>query len=351
MFPPDSKISGQGFPIRCPEKTTWKPFPNFLRAAPHAIIWALRKKGNFWDLVFLTRPMLMVAGWVFMTMGYFWGKGLPFLGFSVPLDARFWLAFASYSLEMGVVYVINQIRDIESDRANRKLLILPDGLISVRGAWWWTGILFVASAALSVLAGWQFLVIWAISGVFGFLYSGPPNLKGLPIPNITMNMLGYGAVAFAAGWVVGGPPRLDFLIHTLPYIFGCGAVTAGTIIPDIPGDARAGEKTIGVRYGARWTAWFAFACDIIALLTGLLARDWIISAAALFSAPFFLVAAIRVSDFAVKFAYRVASFTLALFVGVRFPVFALLAALSWAGARAYYWLRFGIKDYPSFTGK
>jgi len=194
--------------------------------------------------------MLMVAGWVFMTMGYFWGKGLPFLGFSVPLDARFWLAFASYSLEMGVVYVINQIRDIESDRANRKLLILPDGLISVRGAWWWTGILFVASAALSVLAGWQFLVIWAISGIIGFLYSDLPNLKGLPIPNITMNMLGYGTVAFA-----------------------------------------------------------------------------------------------------VKFAYRVASFTLALFVGVRFPVFALLAALSWAGARAYYWLRFGIKDYPSFTGK
>jgi len=136
-----------------------------------------------------------------------------------------------------------------SDRANRKLLILPDGLISVRGAWWWTGILFIASAALSVLAGWQFLVIWAISGIIGFLYSDLPNLKGLPIPNITMNMLGYGTVAFA-----------------------------------------------------------------------------------------------------VKFAYRVASFTLALFVGVRFPVFALLAALSWAGARAYYWLRFGIKVSPGGQG-
>ena len=311
----------------------------------------MRKKGNFWDFVFLTRPMLMVAGWVFMIMGYFWGKRLPLLGFSVPLDARFWIAFASYSLEMGVVYIINQIRDIESDRANRKLFILPEGLISVRSAWWWAGILFVISAGLAVLAGWEFFVVWALSGLIGFLYSGPPNLKAMPIPNIIMNMLGYGSVAFAAGWVVAGPLRLDFVIHTLPYIFGCGAVTAGTIIPDIPGDARAGERTIGVRYGARWTAWFAFTCDIMALATGLLARDWIISAAALLSAPLFLVAAVKVSDFVVKFAYRVASFILALFVGIRFPVFALLSMLVWAGARAYYWLRFGIRDYPSFTGR
>ncbi len=298
----------------------------------------------------LTRPLLVLAGWVFMFMGYFWGAKLPFIGVSLPAEPRFWWGFASYSLEMGAVYTLNQIRDIESDRANNKILILPTGKVSIRGAWAWMIAIWVISGLLALPAGWWFTAVWGLSGLFGFLYSGPWNLKAKPIPNISLNMLGYGAVAFAAGWVLAGPPSLPTIWHALPYIFGCGAVTAGTIIPDIPGDRAAGEHTIGTRYGARFTAWFALICDSLAAIIGFAVGDFIIAAAGVLSWPFFAASAFNLNDFTVKFSYRVASFILALLVGVRFPAFALLAIAAFYLTKIYYRFRFGIKDYPSFTG-
>ena len=304
-----------------------------------------------YDLFMLTRPMLMLAGWVFMFMGYYWGAHLPVFGVSLPRDPGFWWGFASYSLEMGAVYILNQIRDVDSDRANNKILILPTGKVSIRGAFWWMAVVWVASGLLALPAGWAFFAVWAVSGVFGFLYSGPLNLKGKAIPNIILNMLGYGAVAFIAGWVLAGPFSLDALWHCLPYIFGTGAVTAGTIIPDIPGDIAAGEHTIGTRYGARFTAWFALVCDSLAAILGGLALDPIIAAAGVLAWPFFAVSAFKLNDFTVKFSYRVASFILALLVGLRFPAFAVAAIAVFYLTKAYYRFRFGIRDYPSFTGR
>jgi len=295
--------------------------------------------------------MLMIAGWVFMFMGYFWGAGLPLWNVSLPFDLRFWIAFASYSCEMGAVYVMNQIRDVDSDRANRKILILPEGLVSLRAAWWWVGCQAVVSACLAPLAGPWFLAIWVVSGIFGFLYSGPPNLKGRAIPNIILNMAGYGLVAFLAGWAVARPLNPWALWYALPYILGDGAVTAGTIIPDIPGDIATGEQTIGTRYGARATAWFGFICCAGAVAGGILTRDFIIAVASGLSLPLFALSAFRTTDFAVKFSYRIASFVLALFVGIRFPVFGVLCIAIFFYARFYNRLRFGITNYPSFTGR
>ncbi|MEO0146629.1 MAG: UbiA family prenyltransferase [candidate division WOR-3 bacterium] len=309
------------------------------------------RKGNLFDAVFLTRPMIMVPGWIFMFMGYFWAKGLPLFGLSIPLDPMFWIAFVSYSLEMGAVYILNQITDLESDRENRKLLILPEGLLSVRFAWAEAGVLGAVSLILAFLVGLPFVIIWFLSGLLGFLYSGPPNLKAQPIPNIILNMVGYGFLAVLAGWAVGGKFSWLALLFCLPYAFGDGAVTAATMIPDIPGDRRAGEETLAVRYGPKATAWFAFACDILALTTGLIARDPIISLAAGLSAPLFLYSAIRTNDLSVKLSFRVSSFILALLVGLRFPSLIALGLAVLLGSKLYYRLRFGIRDYPSLTGR
>ncbi|MCK4255704.1 hypothetical protein KAX35_02355, partial [candidate division WOR-3 bacterium] len=74
------------------------------------------------DFIFLLRPILLIPVWIIFLLGYYRAGG-TMLG-----DSRYLMpGFIVFTLLMGAIYIINQIADIETDRINNKLFILPKG--------------------------------------------------------------------------------------------------------------------------------------------------------------------------------------------------------------------------------
>ena len=307
-------------------------------------------RGFTWlaDRFFLTRPTLYLPGWVAFFAGAFWGLGLPVFGATWSMPRGFWLAIASYTLLMAPFYILNQIQDAESDRLNKKLFLIPEGIVSVRSAKVQAWLLFLGSAALLPWTSRDFALVWLLSVALAWLYNGPPAMKGNFLMSVTLNATGYGAVAFWAGWASVSPLSAEALLRAVPYVLGVAASALNTMIPDIPGDRAAGQRTVATELGPRRTAWLALAADLGALGSGLWLRDPWISTAALLGAPLFLRAALNPSDPAVKASYRLGSAGLGALLALRFPPL-LLGAIAVLGAsRLYYSRRFGLK-YPSIT--
>ena len=94
------------------------------------------------DCFFLLRIALLAPVWTILLVGWITGSaGLrPFLWFSHtgktnPGQFYVWAALGGFSLIVASIYVVNQIVDIESDRINHKLFLLPHNYISIRTAW------------------------------------------------------------------------------------------------------------------------------------------------------------------------------------------------------------------------
>ncbi len=300
------------------------------------------------DRVFLTRPTLYLPGWVAFFAGAFWALKLPVFGAQWSMPPKFWLGLACYTLLMGPFYILNQIQDAESDKLNKKLFLIPTGIVSARSAKVQAWILFLLSAAFLPFLGRDFTLIWLLSVVLAYLYNGPPAMKGNFLMSITLNAVGYGAVAFWAGWASAAPLSAEAALRAIPYIFGVAASALNTMIPDIPGDRAAGQRTVATELGPKPTAWLALFADLGALGFGLWLRDPWISAAALVSAPLFLWAALKTVDPVVKASYRLGSASLGLLLALKFPPLLVMAALVLLASRLYYSRRFGLK-YPSIT--
>lgn len=299
----------------------------------------------------LLRPTLMGPVWIFLFLGYLFGTRGSFLRPTFSLPARFWWTFLSYSLLMGVVYILNQITDRESDRENRKLFLIADGIIPVSHALLYAGILTLFGLLTAWRLGRVFLTLYLLSLLMGVLYSVRPFLfKGRPFLDLLSNAMGYGLVNFLVGYAVASPLDADAFRHALPYVLAVGGVFLNTTIPDIPGDRLAGEITTGVKLGPRKTAWLGFAFILGAFVAAAWARDPLCGLGSALALPPFGLAALKGGEFFVKFSYRLAGASFALLVGLRFPPFLLLGGLTLLLMRFYYKNRFGL-NYPSLTGR
>ncbi len=307
------------------------------------------------DYVFLLRPTLLFPVWAFLLVGFhrerFGGLGdlKPILDFPPPLL----LGFLAYSLLMGATYVVNQIYDRETDRRNRKLFLLADGILPVTGAWIYTVGLIVVSLGLLFLFRSkpqfsQILALWLASGFLGFAYSVPPlRLKGRPFWDLAANGVGYGVLNVLFGAALAHPVAPSFLGLTLPYLLAVGAVFLLTTLADLPGDRATGARTTGVVLGARPTAFLALVLLSSALLAAYRLRCPLVFWTALLVWPLFLIAVVRAHDRSwVPFVFRSAGALFGLLVAVKFPVFLLLGALTLLAMKLYYRQRFGI-NYPS----
>jgi 4-hydroxybenzoate polyprenyltransferase len=210
---------------------------------------------KIFDHIFLLRPTLWVPVWTFFLLGVYQGRIVSMERIHTP---RIALAFILYTLLMGATYILNQIVDIESDRANKKLYLLPEGHIRVSHAWVELVGLFALSWVLAISFSAQFKILLLVSMILGILYSACPfGFKGRPILDLLSNALGYGVLAFSLGWVTVAPFSGATLLHSLPYFFAVGAVFINTTIPDIKGDKSAGEITTGVFLGEIKSYWLS----------------------------------------------------------------------------------------------
>lgn len=112
------------------------------------------------DYVFLGRPILLFPGWATMLAGYFAAKEQPPLLWPLAGGAEFlfWnktvaLAIAAFGGAMSGSFILNQLRDLASDRQNNKLFILGKGFIPVSHGYGESLLLLATSLVVGISLG------------------------------------------------------------------------------------------------------------------------------------------------------------------------------------------------------
>jgi len=294
------------------------------------------------------RPAALVPLWVF----YFAGFGLAAARAGLPgppplrltLDAV--LGFLALTATLAGGYVLNQISDRESDRANRKLYLLSGGIVPVRHAWIALAVLWTAAAALSALLPARFALAAAASALLCVTYSLPPVHAKAAFPlDLVWNGLGFGVLAPIAGWTVitrSGPTLVG---PAVCYGAAVAGIIASTTIPDREGDAAARHRTTAVALGDRKASLLALTLVAAAAVVGAAARDVPGAAGSVLSLPL-LARAHRTGSRAHRVAanqWAVAAFAVGVTPRSLYPL-ALLAVAALV-SRAYYRRRFRLQ-YP-----
>jgi 4-hydroxybenzoate polyprenyltransferase len=235
------------------------------------------------DLIFLTRPVLLIPVWGFAAFGYWHGSSgtlgsLTTFWFSTSLSV--YLSIFAFSLSVGSVYILNQIADIEVDKLNGGLPLLASGITSTTAAWTSALVLFLISLLHAFLSGNSTLALCSISTIIlGFLYSfKPAGFSGRPFLDFISNALGYGIIAFGAGWSLSESDLVattHFLNKALPYFLLMCAGSISSTLPDRAGDKALGKNTTAVILGNRNAHLLATLLLILALLLSITTHDTI----------------------------------------------------------------------------
>lgn len=101
----------------------------------------------------------------------------PFVNFSSS-DLHLLILLLVGTLLSGGIFIVNQIYDIESDRVNKKLFLLPEGHVSITEAW----VLYYVTTAGALIGAfilsWQLGILFVLGALIGLQYSLPRfNLK------------------------------------------------------------------------------------------------------------------------------------------------------------------------------
>ena len=265
------------------------------------------------------------------------------------LDARVWGALCLYSMLAGAGYIINQIADRETDRANNKLFLVARGYVKLPLLKLEAVALFLASIGGALAwfrQSWVYLSLIALSSVLGVIYSVQPfRLKGKPILDLLANAIGYGGIAFLIGWGATESLNTEALQRAVPYVFCVAAAFVNTTLPDLKGDMAYGDRTTGVLLGVRRACLLSLFLLIIAILSAWIVRDAVALIAGLVSVPFFVYMNITPKRSAIVLATRIGILALTLIACFLIPPYFILFGGVLLFVRWYYGARFGIV-YP-----
>lgn len=301
------------------------------------------------DHLFLFRVPLLAPVWTVFLYGAAKGRVSSASGpdFTIPL-------FVAFSLLVGSIYIMNQIFDIESDRLNNKLFILPAGRVRLPTAWTMAVISMVFPVMTAFGYGRIAGSVFLLSAVFGILYNCRPfELKNNASGGLLLNTFGHGFLTFAAGWFSVAGPQRDFWLPAVVVSLANGAVYLCTTIVDVEGDKRADKKTFAVRFGKRWTAVTALIMVTGCLVTSLFIDPlrWVLLSTAAVSFPFFIAAAASLKRFIIFKAFKVPVFIFTCCIMVLFwKWYPALILITFWGARLYYQKNFN-KCYPTFKSE
>lgn len=304
---------------------------------------------KIFDYFFLLRPTLFYPIWTFFLAGYGGGVGFgveknPFLP-SIELMR----ALIGITSLMASIFILNQIRDMETDRANRKLFLLANGIVSIRPAYCEAGFLMMIGFILGFFTdfrmGLGFIILFILSG---YAYNYPPaQWKDHPIMGIVTNGIG-GLIIYSLGWMISGTDGI-VPIHVIPYTLAGAAVFLNTTLPDIEGDAKTGKVTFGVRFGIKKTARWALILEVLTVGLALVFRDWLLFIPALFVLPLFVLGALKPVLPYVMRATKFSVLALAVMISVYFPWYLVPIVVVFFLSKWYYRKRFDF-NYPNFKG-
>ncbi len=318
------------------------------------------------DCFFLLRFPLLAPVWTIFILGWICGNDFVLPGgrvsgmLSMVLWSNLWMVLTGFSLIVASIYVVNQIVDIESDRINRKLFLLPHGFVSIRTAW----ILAISCALAGFVIASRYngtiLFLFTASLLLGVAYNLPPlSLKNHALGGVFANSLGHGALTFLVGWYAARYPAnlspeliSTGLVASIAPALANGAVYLATTIPDAEGDARTGKKTFCVQYGAQNTSRFsALLCAGSCIGALFMGRNyWVMLLPSIVSLFFFILLAFSNRQELAFRAFKWPVFLLSASVALFVPVYGILIIVTFFGSKMYYKWRFGI-DYPTFKSK
>lgn len=312
---------------------------------------------KYLDYIFVSRPILFFPGWATMLAGHlvsqhkvtsiqFSLEGLqPELG-----NASLYWGMIAFSLAMGGSFILNQIRDVNSDTENNKLFLLGDGHIPIKHGYVESILFIIASLIISLQISFLlFLVNASFILLTGYLYNFPPfGFKDKPIAGLVANML-MGWLAFAAGWVLSSELNVSLLYYSLAYLFFNTSLYFLTTLPDMKGDASSEKVTFPIRYGFRTTIGFSLILFALAILSSIIAGDQLILIVLILSIVFMINLIIRRNIAAAILAIKMSIFSFCIILSIKLPIFFVVLAALFFLTRFYYKRRFHF-DYPNFKG-
>ncbi|MBL7995908.1 UbiA family prenyltransferase [bacterium] len=306
---------------------------------------------NLLDYFFVLRPILFFPGWTTTLAGFLAARNTQgHLGF-FEANPSLILVCISSAMVMGAGFIVNQIKDKETDRVNQKLFFLSEGVTHQKTMIIETWILIVLSLAIAAFISWPMLFIHILAL---FLITVAYNLKPFSLKDRTFgsfiaNSL-MGIFAFAFGWFALDSSFLLFIERSLPYLFFNTALYFLTTIPDAEGDKLTQKKTICVVYGIHTTIYWALGFELISITLAGIAMDWLILIPSLMTLPFYvrLIVLKNVSASILTIKFGLLFFSL--MVGIFFPWYIVLIILFFILTRFYYRRRFNI-IYPNFRGE
>jgi geranylgeranylglycerol-phosphate geranylgeranyltransferase len=248
------------------------------------------------ELIRLTRPVDAVLFVAAALLG-----GWLAAGYGALQQPTHLLAAACAAALVGLAgNVVNDILDIEVDRANSPARPLPAGTVSTRAAWiFWAGLSlvgivlgFTVSARHGLVAAGASLLLLGYAAWLKRI----PLLGHVVVGAVVAFGLAFGALAvqpepYSSG-IVGGALALTFVLVTAREIVKA--------IPDIEGDRSHGVRTLPVAVGSRRSAFFAV--GLIAVCIATIPLFPVIG-----YEPLFLVYAVPLSAFLLASAWTLAA--------------------------------------------
>ena len=304
------------------------------------------------DYLYVLRPSLFFAVWIIVLAGYE-ASNLFFTGestwFSLNVNIELIIYFILITLATGSTFIYNQLKDVESDKENKKCFLISENHISPDIAKRYA--LFLSIVPLIILFFMDFrlsILVVLVEFLWGYLYNFAPfRWKDKPIMGVIANLIG-GLLLFLIGWKMNNPIKMEAFYRFIPYLCAWGAVSILTTIPDMQGDELQTKKTIAIWIGRRSTVWVTLIMVIAGFVTGMRLDDPVITHAILLSFPLYIITAFKPTQAWVLRTIRYSILFLAIFLSIEYPYFLITLGLNYYISKFYYINRFNL-NYPTFT--
>ncbi len=315
---------------------------NYKQALPH-----------FFDFFFSMRPVLLVPVWGFSAFGYFKAKdNLNIIEIWKTTTPEVYFFFFLFSLSVGVVYILNQIADINVDKKNGGFPLIASGVVSLKEAWYSVIFLSFITVGFPLFMKYPLLSFFSLATLAtGVLYSFKPTFfSGRLFLDFISNGFGYGCIAFGVGWWAGGKDIFtsEFIIASLPYFLLMCSGSINSTLPDVEGDESEGKRTTAVVLGLMKAHFLSTLLLIISLSISIVTKDYIASICALVSLPFYIIYYFYAKRFMMEATYKIGGGICMIIACILMPYILLLSGFIFYGTRIYFKKRHGI-SYPSMV--
>ncbi len=291
------------------------------------------------DIVFLSRPVLLIPVFVFITLGYL-DNGR--LSIRLSLHSKLLYHFIFYTFIMFSVHLTNNINDAEADRENSGPGRIDFSAIPLKSLYI-TAILFAfVGLTGAVFSGdlW-IVVIYASTLLLGFLYNFRPfYFTGRPFLDFLSNATEYGILCYLLGKRLSLNPNPD-IISLLAYfaVMVAGAIASTT--PDVRGDKKSGKMTTAVYLGVKKALVLGVVFLVLALLFGIARPNPVVVISSGLSIAVFLYAILfNQKKSILACTYQVGGGVLILLTHIFYPVLFVITLFLLGITMVYFKLRY-----------